>query len=732
MKDKANKARARTRREMKDLHHKIDSVLAARQRAGPTITRAGRRAVGKDGRSAQHILADAVHYIREIKSTAPQPAHVATAQQAMPRVHPQAPLMRDCVQWQQPQMVAIDDDTVRKGLLSSHSVACFLVEMPGWTLLDLSPGAKRVLGQSPFGDCLGQELTNGFVHFEDVAMLEAMWQRALASGASLSSRVRILSGSIREIGSRTYALDRGFGQAGHECGYGGSSGSNSWDHEYSRIASSSECGGFKLDHGIDPSTPAAFAYDALLDEGGDLWREAFRPGEGPHHNAEENYLAEPCVLPAGYLEGGMGWCGVDGNMSAPAAEPRQQPTSRDCSFQHQFVSLRAEVLCSRQSEDGRKLHAMLLAPLDTACSWLVGDDDDTAAIGRSLGIFPGSAPVMRASAGVRGPDTAERHPWGNSEWERQDPLAEEKEKQDLAATMAELNGVYKFEWDLSTPNIITPGDVRQWLSDLISSLAPALCTNVQHAPRNILDHSAGSGDYSSAVSALFQTVVNVTGAMSNWTVKTAINMLFKYAEFHVGFRHDEDGVPSVTLHMRASFLGVYSSAWTEVSRLRLDGIRLETLSAPGGLKNVSTLLKSRSQSLSIVSFWIARTPYRDVQSREQQQVLPEDGCWAGEYHGAHGREAGTARVQQEEGMVSDPHAATAPGGAFGWPSPSGSHALHAPHTPMRAMTPDGTDLGTGWYVQHMRTFSFDVRTRTVQTSGFLPGKGRYSFVLNKA
>jgi len=159
--DKANKARARTRREMKNLLNQIDSVLAIHERSRPTVTRAGRRAVGKDGRSAQHILADAVQYIRDIRKRRTGTAADARARSALlgaaaswpPALgvavlrnvpfSPPTPSLRqnDCAQWRR---AFIDEDTIRSGLLSSHTMACFLVEMPGWTVLELSPGARQV------------------------------------------------------------------------------------------------------------------------------------------------------------------------------------------------------------------------------------------------------------------------------------------------------------------------------------------------------------------------------------------------------------------------------------------------------------------------------------------------------------------------------------------------------------------------------------------------------------
>ena len=148
--DKANKARARTRREMKNLLNQIDSVLAIHERSRPTVTRAGRRAVGKDGRSAQHILADAVQYIRDIRKRRTGTAADARARSALLGAvlrnvpfPPPTPSLRqnDCTQW---RCAFIDEDTIRSGLLSSHTMACFLVEMPGWAVLELSPGARQV------------------------------------------------------------------------------------------------------------------------------------------------------------------------------------------------------------------------------------------------------------------------------------------------------------------------------------------------------------------------------------------------------------------------------------------------------------------------------------------------------------------------------------------------------------------------------------------------------------
>ena len=170
--DKANAARSNTRKQRKILLSRIDVLLPERLRGGPTVTRAGRRAVAANGRSEQHILAGAVQRVREIKEgrgsaecTGAWPVHRLSGMSPAPASAPaSAP-------------AAFDEESLQSALLSSQSLAVFLLEMPDWLLIQASPCAERILGPIPFGDCRKQTLTRGLIHWGDIPVLERMWKR---------------------------------------------------------------------------------------------------------------------------------------------------------------------------------------------------------------------------------------------------------------------------------------------------------------------------------------------------------------------------------------------------------------------------------------------------------------------------------------------------------------------------------------------------------------------------
>jgi len=430
--EKANKARAKTRAEFKALLHELDRVLGALGGADtPMVTCAGRRAVGKDGRSVQHILDDAVRYMRGLRAE----RHMSVTR-SMP---PPPPRLPPVPQW--PSLHgAIDDYTMREGLLSSQTVACFVFEMPGWTLQALSPGARHVLGHSPFGSCEGQELLNGFVHWKDVDLVEGMWVSALATGSATSSRVRILQ-------SRRQTLRRGpqpgAGRADHEAPVGGSSNGMG---DRNSVEFSEE--------GIYPLLPP----DAMVEGNDDLWLLPDSPAD-----TLDKYFASDCVTSAG------GSCAAPGTRqedldSSTTGERVGCSCPEQCStvhrFEHRFVSLHAEISCLPKHGQGRKQVGMLLAPLDTASLYILGlgeGEGEAAGCERTGGVA--LATCSREQARDR-----QTLVWEDSEEDS------EKLRQDELTTLEALGGVYKFDWEHSVSHGLTPGDLRQFLYDLSAAI----------------------------------------------------------------------------------------------------------------------------------------------------------------------------------------------------------------------------------------------------------------------
>jgi len=611
---------------------------------------------------------------------------------------------------------------------------------------------------------------NGFVHWDDVALLEGMWQGALANAPQPAHSVRILHGSVREavhLGAsvgiasssslprhQTIVKRPDHGAGGHRddrvwepvlangpsggcgAGFGGLKQEGACDRGTDSDA------GCQEEWGFIPSFPAAFPSDPLL-ESVDSWRDACRLGEAFQTDAVDDFFADPCAWPPEVeSKGSVGWCGEAGfveNQAAAAAGPMHGvihgagsaplPQRSSYVFENQFVSLRVEVVCLKYRGGDGKQVGMVLAPVDTASSWLLGGDVASSAIGGRVGSVAVGRSGSTSVAGAGGAVSL-----GDAMKAQEDGACEEP---DLASTMAAVSGVYRVDWDRFLPNGITPGDVRQFLSDLVvTSTAPA--------SGNIVVDSLemGMGDSSRALSSLFQTVVNVTGAMSNWSVKTAINMLSKYADFHVSFDDDGTGVPNITLHMRASFFGVYRTAWSTVSHLRLDGHSFEKLSAtsvPCGLRMVASLTKSVAESLTISSFWLAPRPCRAMRAAT---CADAEARSRGQHRAVFG--GNSSRTRGGEGVdCCEPPAAALGAGAGGANGkapqaasacePSKAASASASAWSMAASGSSGSSTSdlAGWYVQHMRHVHLDQRTQSIRVNGFLPGMGTYAFHLNK-
>jgi len=131
---------------------------------------AGGRALGQKGRSLHNILEDARNYLRD--------QHFPEAQ--MVQLEPPY----------RPQHDAIDDATIRQGLMcSSQSIVAIELDMPGWTIAELNPGAEHLLGSTPWGDSRGQCLVNSLVHRDNTQSLLDMWAGVDAELPSFASVV---------------------------------------------------------------------------------------------------------------------------------------------------------------------------------------------------------------------------------------------------------------------------------------------------------------------------------------------------------------------------------------------------------------------------------------------------------------------------------------------------------------------------------------------------------------
>ena len=722
--EKANKARARTRSEFKALLHEI-GVLTARAGGEKIMTCAGRRAIGKDGRSTQLILADTLRCVRKIREgMASRPpddrAHalpageVASSSRAVsmaPHASPQ------CLLPQSPAIKpVIDDYMIESGLLSSHTVACFLIEMPGWTLKAMSPGARQVLGPSPFGDYEGQELLNGFVHWKDVALLEGMWVSALASGSASYSFIKFLQSNLQTV------RHEGAPEcANHQtpCKLSGCDGEEEW------CLSNLRCAEYTEEHGIYRLLPA----DAVLEENADsqdAWHHE-PPGALHEFSAERSAMpaSRACAVP------GPGHKDLDSDREGVAREPPwKRSTCERCIFQHRFVSLRTEIVCLYKQVHGQRQVGMLMAPLDTASPWthtkFGGGGEEAGSWGRSEDDLSACA--------TEGARVREEESWEDGD-------------KDLNARA--LSGMYRFDWEYDMPNGLTPGDLRQFLNDLgaESRSDPAKAAvpgPVEVAPAASFRTAADLPDRrlmalhpaARNMIALYQTVARVTGALitvANTAAKTVVNTILRYAEVHVMYDEDDD-VPAVTVHARVSVMGL-SGSWTKLGRVRADGF---TVHAPQcGLGVMHSRVKSPPGTLTLMSFWVHDRPYQEL-SKARREAREEQHSRAGgrgscSYTGEVGHDGTTpVRVTTEVPSaavtpLTSSHACTCEREK----ASAGSMPLPRDEAVTRAYIQHKAARLDQRYVQHTRIAHFDKWTQTLEAHGFLPGRGEYGFRLNK-
>ena len=124
-------------------------------------------------------------------------------------------------------------------------------------------------------------------------------------------------------------------------------------------------------------------------------------------------------------------------------------------------------------------------------------------------------------------------------------------------------------------------------------------------------------------------------------------------------------------------------------------------------------------------------------SQERQRVLPDEGsrpragAWAPPparaQHGVPIRALGAHRGYGSASLENwEQPDASAGGLAFAVDEASGCQASDACGCSAQVALD-----AARWYVWHMRTFYLDIPAQKMEVHGFLPGKGEYSFLLNK-
>ena len=163
-----NSIRRKQRQRQNTLVFELDLLLPEEFRTKGVKNSAGsHRSLGTSGRSLFAVLADTVECLKALR--------VRERDNAKRR---HASRLLSLPAWVPPPL-AIDDDTLREGMRSSHSLALIEVDMPGWTIEVMNTGAQELQGCPPWGDSRMQCLVNTLVHRDDVLPLQDMWQQSL-------------------------------------------------------------------------------------------------------------------------------------------------------------------------------------------------------------------------------------------------------------------------------------------------------------------------------------------------------------------------------------------------------------------------------------------------------------------------------------------------------------------------------------------------------------------------
>jgi len=174
-KDTANMQRRNQRQRQNKLVASLDSVLPASAKLRAVINGAGGRSLGRQGRGLHDVLGDTVDYVRQWRSrmlVAPplNQEHVEDSLD-LAAAEPQFTMAAE-------PAVQLDEDLLRKGMLSSHSFAVIELAMPGFVMHELNPAALQLFGHMPHIKFKGQSLLNCLVHPDDMHVLHKLFKDA--------------------------------------------------------------------------------------------------------------------------------------------------------------------------------------------------------------------------------------------------------------------------------------------------------------------------------------------------------------------------------------------------------------------------------------------------------------------------------------------------------------------------------------------------------------------------
>ena len=171
----ANMQRKNQRERQNKLVAMLDSVLPASAKRRAVINGAGGRALGAQGRGLHDVLGDTVRYVAEWRSNM-----LVAPPLKQEHVEDSLDMAAEATQCTMPAEPAaqLDEDVLREGLLSSHSLAVIELVMPGFVMYELSPAALQLFGHMPYIKFKGQSLQNGLVHPDDLHTLHNLFKDA--------------------------------------------------------------------------------------------------------------------------------------------------------------------------------------------------------------------------------------------------------------------------------------------------------------------------------------------------------------------------------------------------------------------------------------------------------------------------------------------------------------------------------------------------------------------------
>jgi len=148
------------RREQNALVLQLDAMIPEEFCTTTVKNGAGARSLGTSGRSLIAVLTDTIECLKALRARHRE----AAAKRNVSRIPAWVPAL-----------LAIDDDTLREGMRSSHSLVLIELDMPGWIIENMNSGAEQLFGSPPWGDSRGQCFVNTVVHRDDLLPLHEMW-----------------------------------------------------------------------------------------------------------------------------------------------------------------------------------------------------------------------------------------------------------------------------------------------------------------------------------------------------------------------------------------------------------------------------------------------------------------------------------------------------------------------------------------------------------------------------